>query len=167
MPPRPRLQCSIPVFEDLLDEPFNTLVVTMLFELCRWHAFAKLALHSESTLSAFERATSTLGTAMRAFAKNVCPYFDTKELPKETNSRKRRKKAGNTDRTVKIGAISKVYNLFTYKYHRLGDYVRAIRLFGPTDVFNTQTVCLSIVADHVCVGRLTSFSHRANWNTAV
>jgi hypothetical protein len=31
-------------------------------------------------------------------------------------------------------------NLFTYKWHALGDYVRAIRLFGPTDGFSTQVV---------------------------
>lgn len=34
----------------------------------------------------------------------------------------------------------KVLNLFTYKLHALGDYVRCIRLFGTTDSYSTQIV---------------------------
>jgi hypothetical protein len=34
----------------------------------------------------------------------------------------------------------KTLNIFTYKFHSLGDYVRTIRLFGGTDSFSTQLV---------------------------
>ncbi|OBZ74545.1 hypothetical protein A0H81_05717 [Grifola frondosa] len=34
----------------------------------------------------------------------------------------------------------KKFNLTTYKWHRLGDYVKAIRLFGTTDNYTTQIV---------------------------
>jgi len=34
----------------------------------------------------------------------------------------------------------KTLNIFTYKFHALGDYVRTIRLFGGTDSFSTQLV---------------------------
>jgi len=34
-------------------------------------------------------------------------------------------------------------NIFTVKFHFLGDYVRHIRLFGTTDSYSTQLVCLS------------------------
>lgn len=34
----------------------------------------------------------------------------------------------------------KTLNLFTYKFHALGDYVRTIRLFGTTDSYSTQIV---------------------------
>lgn len=34
-------------------------------------------------------------------------------------------------------------NLFTYKFHALGDYVRTIRLFGTTDSYSTQIVSAS------------------------
>lgn len=34
----------------------------------------------------------------------------------------------------------KILNLFTYKFHALGDYVRTIRLFGTTDSYSTQIV---------------------------
>lgn len=65
----------------------------MLFELATWHSLAKLRLHSESTLTILERATRTLGDAMRTFLRKVCPDYVTKELPKETASRQRRKAA--------------------------------------------------------------------------
>lgn len=35
----------------------------------------------------------------------------------------------------------RILNLFTYKLHALGDYVRTIRLFGTTDSYSTQIVC--------------------------
>jgi len=38
------------------------------------------------------------------------------------------------------GRKPKNLNLFTYKWHALGDYVPAIRLFGGTDGFSTQVV---------------------------
>ena len=143
-------QCSIPVFEQLLPEPYNSYVLTMLFELCQWHAFAKLALHSDNTLTTFETATKTLGQAMRRFLRHVCPYFETRELPRETESRKRRKKAktpshstSNSSATaVSVTAKTKVLNLNTSKYHNLGHYPKAIRSFGPTDNYNTKTVGL-------------------------
>lgn len=36
------------------------------------------------------------------------------------------------------------FNLATYKWHALGDYVAAIRLFGGSDGFSTQLVCLAV-----------------------
>jgi len=38
------------------------------------------------------------------------------------------------------GRKLKNLNLFTYKWHALGDYVPAICLFGGTDGFSTQVV---------------------------
>ena len=147
----------------------------MLFELATWHALAKLRLHSETTLHIFEHATRTLGDAMREFLRKVCPDYDTKELPKETASRQRRKAAqaakrpplmavtestaaaANTQNSVapstkstpKLTAKRKRFDLNTYKFHRLGDYPRCIREVGTTDGWTTQTV--SIQANHDCV----------------
>ena len=112
----------------------------MLFELAKFHAFAKLRLHTDDTLSAFEDAVASLGVAMRRFLAKVCPFFDTRELPKETDSRKRRKQASGHNATVNLSAKSKVFNLGTYKYHRLGDYPAAVREFGTLDSFSTVTV---------------------------
>ncbi|KAI0744837.1 hypothetical protein C8Q76DRAFT_789312 [Earliella scabrosa] len=198
------LQCSIPVFENLLPAAANEIVMTMLFNLCTWHAFAKLRLHSETTLNAFDLATRALGQSMRAFLRKVCPTYATRELPKETQCRlARAARAATKDAAPKPAAASskifsaplkgpdtpaassrppqgpvssassiaalpptgltksmtreapkrapakaipqkrksrrKVFDLNTYKYHRLGDYVRTIRLFGTTDNFTTQT----------------------------
>ena len=36
-------------------------------------------------------------------------------------------------------------NVFTVKFHFLGDYVRHIRLFGTTDSYSTQ-----LVSSYVC-----------------
>jgi hypothetical protein len=38
----------------------------------------------------------------------------------------------------------KTLNIFTYKFHALGDYVRSIRVFGTTDSYSTQLVNSSL-----------------------
>jgi hypothetical protein len=35
---------------------------------------------------------------------------------------------------------AKNFNLSTYKWHALGDYANAIRRYGTTDSYSTQTV---------------------------
>ena len=54
---------------------------------------------------------------------------------KESNVPLIYRRSGNASRKN-----SKLLNLSTYKWHALGDYVCAIRLFGPTDGFSTQVV---------------------------
>ncbi|CAA7265767.1 unnamed protein product [Cyclocybe aegerita] len=55
------LQCSIPAFEDLLDEPYNTCLMKLLYHMAEWHAFAKLRQHTETTLTHLEGVTTELG----------------------------------------------------------------------------------------------------------
>ena len=44
--------------------------------------------------------------------------------------------------TVNIGGKRpKTFNLLTYKYHSLADYVATIKLLGTTESFSTQPVC--------------------------
>ena len=74
----------MPVFAGLFPEPFDRLIQDMLFELACFHAFARLRLHTTGTLSAFDAATTSLGKAMRLFLTKVCPFFKTRELPRET-----------------------------------------------------------------------------------
>ncbi|THH23278.1 hypothetical protein EUX98_g7896 [Antrodiella citrinella] len=143
------LQCIIPVFDGLLPEPHNSIVMDMLFELANWHALAKLRLHTEETLTLLENSTQTLSAAVRKFQQTTCRHYDTRELPKEQAARGRR-----TARTsAKKGAVSatsgkgksraegpkrKELNLCTYKWHSLPDYAATIRQFGPSDGFTTQ-----------------------------
>jgi hypothetical protein len=118
--------------------------MTLLYRTAEWHAFAKLRLHAESTLQHLERLTTELGQLMRKFRDITQSAFATIELPKETEARKRRQSScKGKEKAVASNASgkkSKILNLFTYKWHALGDYVRAIRLFGPTDGFSTQVV---------------------------
>ncbi|KAH9970811.1 hypothetical protein BJV74DRAFT_784066, partial [Russula compacta] len=84
-------------------------------QTAEWHAFAKLQLHTESTLQ-------HLGGLMT-------------ELGKPKN-----------------------LNLFTYKWHALGDYVQAIHLFGGTDGFSTQVGKLA----HKFVKHLYGMTNKCN-----
>lgn len=97
------LQCSIPVFEGLLPEPHNGIVLDLLFILCTWHAYAKLRLHTSSTLDALKKTTKTLGQQLRLWVKQTCSRFNTCELPKEESARHRRKAAaaGKSSGTVR------------------------------------------------------------------
>ncbi|TBU51185.1 hypothetical protein BD310DRAFT_786414, partial [Dichomitus squalens] len=64
--------CAMPVFEGLLPEPYNSVILDLLFELSMWHAYAKLSLHTETSLCTLEAITVSLGKAMRAFVSRVC-----------------------------------------------------------------------------------------------
>jgi hypothetical protein len=140
--------------------------MTLLYRTAEWHAFAKLRLHAESTLQHLERLTTELGQLMRKFRDTTQSAFATFELPKETEARKRRtnsaKGKGKAAAGNASGKKSKILNLFTYKWHALGDYVRAIRLFGPTDGFSTQVVSkifhMSLIYSRFLVNRVNSLT---------
>ncbi|KAI0318229.1 hypothetical protein OF83DRAFT_48304 [Amylostereum chailletii] len=138
------LQCIIPVFEGLMDAPHDKIISDMLFHLATWHAYAKLRLHTETTLAFFREVTTALGDAVRKFKKETCTVFNTRELPHETAARGRRHAA-----LVKINPSSgavlnpsrayKPFNLETYKWHSLADYPDSIPMFGTTNNGSTQT----------------------------
>ena len=118
--------------------------MTLLYRTAEWHAFAKLRLHTESTLQHLEGNMTELGKYMRKFRDTTQSAFVTSEIPKEMGARQRRQKSCKGKEKAAAGDNSgkkpKNLNLFTYKWHALGDYVQAIRLFGGTDGFSTQVV---------------------------
>ena len=118
------------------------MVMTLLYRTAEWHAFAKLRLHTESTLQHLESLTWDLGKLMRQFRDTTLSAFATFELPREKGARRRRQTSNKGKETAaeSSGINPKNLNLFTYKWHALGDYVRTIRLFGGTDGFSTQVV---------------------------
>ena len=127
----------MPAFEGLLeDRKADNIIQDLLFHLCVFYHFAKAAMHTDSTLAAFEATVTRLGKAMRDFMFKVCPEYDTRELPRETESRKRRRKSSSASTKAK----RKDFNLNTYKYHRLADYPRVIREIGTLDGISTMTV---------------------------
>ena len=120
-------QCSIPVFKGLLPEPFNGMVLRLLYKAAEWHALAKLRLHTDATLNIFDIVTREFGCLMWQFHDRIADKFDTVELPHE---------AGTQNRTAP--SKKKKLNLNTYKFHALGDYVATIHLFWTTDSYSTQ-----------------------------
>jgi hypothetical protein len=161
----------MPVFESLLPEPHNALILDLLFILCTWHACAKLRLHTTTTLRYLKEATRSLGFILRKFVKKTCSAFDTHELPREVNARARRKAAtsakgrgsGKEKETGKLGKgkekatgkstkgkgkqqdstsrLTKLFNLCTYKLSALGEYTWAILQYRTTEGYSTQIVC--------------------------
>lgn len=117
------------MFEGLLPEPFNGMLLRLLYKAAEWHALAKLRLHTDSTLELLEAVTREFGRLMRQFRDKTWDEFNTVELPREAGARK----GGARSSKKKL-------NLNTYKFHALGDYVATIRLFGTTDSYSTQLV---------------------------
>jgi hypothetical protein len=127
----------------------------LLFELATWHALAKLRIHTDKTIDLLAIATKTLTNAMRRFLRVTCEAFTTRELKKEAAARGRRIAAlaakGDSHAAkgkATTGQKVKNLNLATYKYHALADYAETIRIFGPTDNYNTQIVCPSTCLTH-------------------
>lgn len=163
-------QCAIPVFEGLLPEPHNSIVMDMLFTLAVWHALAKLRLHTDSTLAGLETETSVLGKVIRHFLRTTCEAYATKELPGEQQQRARRQsKKDGAKGTTKPTPIAttvkrKSLNLLTYKFHALGDYVKTILRFGTSDSYSTQVVSGNFVT---LLSYLIITYSRVNSSTAV
>lgn len=128
-----------------------------MFELGTWHAFAKLRLHTDTTVDDLERSTTRLGESLRVFEKNVCRKYRTYDLPSEEAAHTRRKSAIAAKKTLgsqkwkeKMDSTQsthkrhqRLFQLETVKLHSLGGYAKAIRLHGTTDSYNTQTVCFN------------------------
>jgi hypothetical protein len=150
-------QNIIPCVEGLLPEPFNSRLLTTLFRLSEWNALAKLRMHTEPTLAYFDQTTTVIGRELRSFAATTQAEYKTVELPGEVTSRARRgarKKAAAAAANpsappppppAPTHAKGKFLNLFTYKFHALGDYPRTIRFFGTADSYSTQTVCSACI----------------------
>ena len=149
-------QCAIPIFDGLLPEPYNTIIINLLFELATWHAFGKLQMHTKTMLYHFNNCTTCLGQDIRRFSHDCCTKFNTYDLPREMAARARHRgaknaKAGTTSDATSTseGRKQRTFNMSTYKLHALGDYVKAIREFGTTDNYSTQVVSvLTLVIMH-------------------
>lgn len=83
-------QCSIPVFDGLLPSDHGDRLLDILFVFAYWHALAKLRLHTDDTLSILDDWTTVLGEQSRAWAAHTADSFQTKELRREYEARKRR-----------------------------------------------------------------------------
>lgn len=138
----------IPVFEGLFPVEHDAVVQSLLYQFAQWHALAKFRIHLESTVAFLEETFKKLSQKLRKFQVYTCAIFNTVELPKEKAARQRKaieRSDTNNTSAESSGARQKKFNLATYKFHVMGDYVRTIRLFRTTDSFTTQivsTICL-------------------------
>ncbi|KAF9473559.1 hypothetical protein BDN70DRAFT_761574, partial [Pholiota conissans] len=140
------LQCSIPVFDELLpNKAHNNFLLELLFTFAHWHALAKLRQHTDLSLTILESTTIELGHSLREFEKNVCPFYATQESSQEASTRERqtaKKLAGSKSAGASTASnptsTNKTFSLNTYKFHSLGDYVETIRRNGTTDSFSTE-----------------------------
>lgn len=136
----------------------------LLFELAHWHGLAKLHMHTDVTLDIASHVTRSLGNSLRTFEEKTCAAFETRELERERAARQRRQEKSATNMASDARKLTpldsnarskaqklKGFNLSTYKYHALGDYVDTIRRFGTTDSYSTQPVSFSMM---ICIALL-------------
>jgi hypothetical protein len=139
----------MPVFEGLFPKGHDEIIQTLLYRFAQWHALAKLRMHSETTLSVLDETFKRLSRQLRQFRDLTCTAFNTMELPKETAARERnaaRQRPGfDNPYPGSGGRKAKKFNLNTYKFHAMGDYLLTIRLFGTIDSFTSQIVCESLL----------------------
>ena len=55
----------------------------VLFELCTWHALAKLCLHTKAAAHDLKTLMQQLGFMLQDFKKVVCAAYVMKDLPSE------------------------------------------------------------------------------------
>ena len=136
-------------------------------------------MHTDDTLKIFDDLTVRIGSNFRTFNKHTCPAFDTKELRREVDARKRRQakrasangasnssnpkpSASNlTSKAEADGPLPKTLSIDTYKHHSLGDYPKAIRQVGTIDSISTEPV--RAFATYIKFGALT-YHFRVNWS---
>src|SRR5215472_8001724 len=80
------LQCAIPVFDGLLPEPDNFILLSLLHTCAYWHSLAKLHMHTEKTLDIMDHITTKLGDKFCHFEAEICSAYTTRELPHEARA---------------------------------------------------------------------------------
>ena len=71
----------------MFPEEDDRSIKELLFLLVTWHAYAKLRLHTDTTLEMMKVVVTDLCQALRNFTTEICPRYTTRELPKEARAR--------------------------------------------------------------------------------
>ncbi|THH23073.1 hypothetical protein EUX98_g8103 [Antrodiella citrinella] len=152
------LQCAIPVFEGLLSPECDAIVQDLLFVLASWHVYAKLRIHTDTTLAYFETSTAMLGQVLRRF-KNMAKKNGKSTTGTSTGT-------GNAKTSVR----RKKFNMATYKLHSRGDYLMYVQFFGTSDNYSTQVANIVEMRQFriFCQGlKIISLRDFFIWNTAI
>jgi hypothetical protein len=94
-------------------------------------------------LRLLQNATTHLGDILRKFEQTTCAFYYTDDLP--SNEAAKGPRTAKTTAQVGKGKGPRSLNLSTYKLHALGDYVKAITMFGTTEGYSTQIVSLDFM----------------------
>jgi hypothetical protein len=92
-----------------------------------------------------EDTLKKLSQALQKFRCDTCLAFNSVELPKEKQAcQKKFTQHSQTNASTPESSRlrTKIFNLNTYKFHAMADYVSMIRLFGTTDSYTTQMVSI-------------------------
>jgi hypothetical protein len=122
------------------DDRHEVVVQNLLFELLTWHGLAKLRRHTTLTIAELDASTIRLGASLRGFVKMSKDDFDTRELPRERESRL--KGQADDDMEGESEPQKRTMSLSTPKIHDLGHAVSVIRKYGPLDGLSTMVVGL-------------------------
>jgi hypothetical protein len=113
-------------------------LLKLLYHTAEWHAFAKLRMHSDSTLKHLEALTTKLGKLMRNFEKKFAPSLQ------QLNFRERQRlgnvvKRPETSLMLQCSPREEVESIHIQMActRRLRPH---IRLFGGSDGFSSQIV---------------------------
>jgi len=104
----------------------------LLYWAAEWHGFAKLRMHTDTTIEHLDMLTKEFGLLMRQFCNYTCSEFKTKELPCEVAACKWQHqhiqdRAPNPGPSLASASQkTKRLNLLTPKFHFLEDYVSTI-----------------------------------------
>lgn len=133
----------MPIFEGLFPAPHEKIVQDVLYLAATLHAYCKLRLHTDATVTSQYKILVRFGNAMRKF-KAACDTLLSTETDQEYHKRMNRQvrqktfQEGGPDRRTKL---EKVFSLNTVKFHDLGDYILTILRLGTTDSYTTAIVC--------------------------
>jgi hypothetical protein len=130
-------QCTMPVFKSLFPEDHDVIIQSLLYRFTHSHTLAKLRMHSETTLSLLDEVFKKLSCQLHEFRDITCVAFTMFELPKEKAMQECKavcEHSGciNPDTGSASGQNVTKFNLNTYKFHTMGDYLQLIRFFWET-----------------------------------
>ena len=149
----------MPCFDGLFEEDtLNDAIQDVVFSMAAFHGFAKLHMHTDSSLSCYDGLTTVLGKDARYFADDVCEQLPAIPLAREVAARRRRQhrkaqqarsasprnhsrsQTPSRSTSPSPSRKRKYFNMYTYKWHNLGHYPDIIRKYGTLDLLGTPKV---------------------------
>lgn len=101
------VQCAIPLFDGFFPDPHGPRITKLLFTLAYWYGLAGLHLHTDDTVDLLDHNTTMLGSRLRLFQRTTCQEYETRELKREAEQRKRRAQKAAADKAKSTASQGK------------------------------------------------------------